>query len=138
MINFEPFKMVTTRNLTKGIWFPGVIALFFLVLILGSCRKEKRPSDILSHVEFTNLMVEVYVSEARLNSTALPRDSAMKLFLPFEKSLLEKHHYSDETLRKTYKYYVEHPKEFEQAFDIIIDSLSLGEQRTSGHPRPRP
>ena len=129
MTNFESFKMVTTINLTKGNALKAVILVIILVFSLYSCKNEKQAEGILSAEEFSNLLVEFYVAEARLNSAPIVRDSSMKLFIPFEKSFLEKRKISDEVLRKTYGYYLEHPAEFEKVYDAVIDTLSLREQR---------
>jgi len=59
----------------------------------------------------------------------IQRDSAMKLFLPFEQSVMKKRKISDETLSKTYRYYLEHPVEFEKVYDAVIDTLSLRAKR---------
>ena len=37
----------------------------------------------------------------------------------------------DSSLKKTYQYYGDHPKEMEEVYDALIDSLSLREQRTT-------
>ena len=132
MTNFEPFKMVTTRNLTKSIALKGLFLLIVSVFLLHSCKSDKRPEGVLTQEAFSNLLVSFYVSEARLNTSPITRDSAMKLFLPFERSFLEKNKVSDEVLRQTYRYYLEHPAEFEKVFDRVIDTLSLREQRAIG------
>lgn len=129
MTNFEPFKMVTTINLTKGSSRRGVILLIILVFSLLSCKTEKRQQDILTAEEFSTLLIEFYTAESRLNMLPIVRDSSLKLFRPFEKSFLEKKKISDEVLKETYRYYLERPAEFEKIYDAVIDTLSLREQR---------
>ncbi len=129
MTNFEPFKMVTTINLTKGIARRTFILLIISIFSLYSCQSKKLPKGVLSREAFSNLLVEFYVTEARLNTSPIVRDSAMKLFLPFEMKFLKKHKISDEVLSQTYRYYLEHPREFEKVYDVVIDTLSLMEQR---------
>jgi hypothetical protein len=75
------------------------------------------------------LLVEFYLAEARVNSTPIVHDSAVKLFFPFEQSYLRKKKVSDQVLKKTYRYYLDHPVEFEAVYDRVIDTLSLREQR---------
>jgi len=129
MTNFESFKMVSTINLTKGGCWKTILAFLILVLTLYSCKKEGPPEGVLSKEELADLMVEFYVAEGRLYTMGIQRDSAMKLFLPFEQSIMKNKKVSDETLSKTYKYYLEHPVEFEKVYDSIIDTLSLRETR---------
>ncbi len=137
MTNFESFRMVSTINLTKGSSWKTILVLVISVLLLYSCKKEGRPDDVLSQQELADLMVEFYIAEGRIYALGLQRDSAMKLFLPFEQSVMKKKKVSDETLSRTYKYYLDHPLEFEKVYDVIIDTLSLRETRATSAPSPR-
>jgi len=76
------------------------------------------------------------MAEAKLNNYSIPYDSANKLFIPFEESVLKKYGVSDSTLYKTYQYYFDHPKEMEKIYEIVIDSLSLRERKGSITPTP--
>ena len=128
--------MVSTINLTKGSHWKTILVLVISVLSLYSCKKERRPVDVLSQAELADLMVEFYIAEGKLYALGIQRDSGMKLFLPFEQSVMKKKQISDETLSKTYKYYLEHPVEFEKVYDAVIDTLSLRETRATSSPPP--
>ena len=131
MTNFESFKMVSTINLTKGSSWKTILVVVISLLSLYSCKKAGRPDDVLSQEELADLMVEFYLAEGKINSLGIQRDSAMKLFLPFEQSVMTKKKISDETLSRTYRYYLDHPLEFEKVYDAIIDTLSLRETRAN-------
>jgi len=64
----------------------------------------------------------------------LTRDSAYRLFLPYQDSLLHKRGIQDSLLKKSYAYYLQRPAELEAIYDAIIDSLSLREQRRRDLP----
>lgn len=135
MTNFESFKMVSTINLTKGSHWKTVLVLVISVFSLYSCKKAGPPDGVLSKEELADMLVEFYVAEGRLYIMGIQRDSAMKLFLPFEQSVMKKKKLTDEMLSKTYKYYLEHPVELEKVYDAIVDTLSLRETRASRvHP----
>lgn len=104
--------------------------------MLVRCGVEKKPEGLLSHDQMVNLMVNVYLAEARLSTKGISRDSAAKLFAPYEAKLLEDRGLSDSVLRANYSYYLERPKELEIILDAVIDTLSLREQRPD--PRPQP
>ena len=107
-----------------------VVSLFsLLAATLVGCKNEQRPSDVLSKQDLATLMVEVYLSEARLNTLPLVRDSSLKLFLPRESAILAKRNISDSVLQKTYSYYLAHPDDFNEVYDIVIDSLTVIEKR---------
>ena len=131
MTNFDSFKMVSTINLTKGSSWKTILVVVISLLSLYSCKKAGRPDDILSQEELADLMVEFYLAEGKINSLGIQRDSAMKLFLPFEQSVMTKKKVSDETLSRTYRYYLDHPLEFEKVYDAVIDTLSLLETKAN-------
>lgn len=106
--------------------------LFYTLLIslATSCQKEKLPAGVLTKEELSALMVNIYLAEARLSVALVPRDSADKLFKPFQAKLLKGKGLSDSSMNLTYQYYVSHPKELEQIYDSVIDTLALREQRS--------
>jgi hypothetical protein len=104
------------------------------VASLTACQKETRPAGILSPEEFSKVLVEVYMAEARMNSTALQRDSAMKLFAAYETKMLQQFELSDSVVRKTQQYYVDHSDQLEKIYDSVIDTLSLREKKLRTKP----
>lgn len=115
---------------------PALIIAWSLTagLMCASCSKEQRPTDILPQDELTRIMIEFYLGEAKLNNYSIPHDSASKLFIPYQESVLKKYGVSDTTLHKTYQYYFDHPTELEKIYEMVIDSLSLRERKASGKP----
>jgi hypothetical protein len=113
--------------------------LFGLLLVLcfasvSGCQKEQEKSgdkDILGKKELTTFLIEMYLAEARADNLPISKDSAIKLFYPYEQKLMRKFQLADSSLKKTYQYYSDHPKEMEEVYDALIDSLSLREQRTT-------
>jgi hypothetical protein len=105
-----------------------------IILILSACKQETRPPGVLSPTEFSKILVEVYLAEARVNSTGLQRDSAIKLFVPYEEKLLQQFDLPDSVVRKTYQYYVDNPQQLEKIYDSVIDTLSLREQKLRTKP----
>lgn len=113
----------------------GAIAL--VLLALTSCNRQKSPPPgVLSKQEMAQLMMQMYMGESRALNWAVPRDSAYKLFAPFQDSIFRKKGYTDSVLLQSYKYYVDHPKEMEAIYDAMIDSMSLMEQRLRQSPQP--
>lgn len=113
-----------------------VFVVLFL-LVLGSCAKEKEKAAPMSKDEMVAVMMEIYLAEARLSVLPVDRDSAYRLFIPYQDSLLYHRGLKDSTLRSAYDYYINRPNDLEQIYDRLIDSLTLREQRRRGHPDPR-
>ena len=112
------------------------IALMTSAVLLWNCHTEKYPDNILTQEQFSSLLVELYLAEAKLNGLAISRDSASKLFIPYEDSLMKKSGVPDSVLRNTYQYYFDHPQELEKVYEIVIDSLSLREKKDQKKPLP--
>ena len=104
---------------------------FGLLLTLSlSCNEKKdEAKGILTKTELATFLIDVYLAEARIDNIPIAKDSAIKLFLPYEEKLMKKYNLSDSSLKKTYQFYIDHPKEMEAIYDAVIDTLSLREQR---------
>jgi hypothetical protein len=53
------------------------------------------------------------------------------LYLAHQPDLLKKFNISDTTLRETYQYYLNNPKDLEEVYTAVIDTLSLREQKAN-------
>ena len=127
--------MQSTINLTKGIRSAVASLLILLTVAMAACGGEKKPKGILTNKEFTGLLVEVYVAESRLGQLRLSKDSSERLFAPYEKTLLAKHHIDAKALKETYRYYLSHPAEFEKIYETVMDTLSLRQQHAQASPK---
>ncbi len=112
------------------------LTCLFLLASLFSCTKEKKEVAALDKDQMTNLLIDIYLAEARTSLLPLSKDSAYRLFLPYQDSLMRSNGIADSTLRKAYGYYLQHPTELEAIYDAVIDSLSLREQRIREDPEP--
>ena len=124
-------------------WLPSykIYALIIILsfaggLISTSCEKEERPADLLPQDQLTKIMIDFYLGEARLVNAAIPRDSAIKLLVPFKESVFKKYGVPDSSFHRTYQYYYDHPVELEKIYEAVIDSLSLRERKASSTPPP--
>jgi hypothetical protein len=110
--------------------------LLVFVLFLGSvaCSSSKKPEGVLTQAQLSNLLIDVYLSEARIESITLPKDSLMRFFVPHEQKILQARGIPDSILKITYEYYLAHTKELEQVYDAMIDTLVLRDQRIKQLP----
>ena len=109
----------------------SITVTFFITLFLTlSCGTEPAKTAPLTRDEMINLMLKVYLAEARTSMLAMPKDTAYRLFLVRQDSIMRHFDISDSTLRNAYSYYLERPAELEAIYDAIIDSLTLREQRS--------
>ena len=112
--------------------------VFLMISSAISCSEhiEEKQSGVLTKSEFTTVLIDVYLAEAKLDVLNISKDSAIKLFIPYEDKMLKKYGLADSTLRKTYQYYMAHPTELELVYDALIDTLSLREQQVKDVPPP--
>src|SRR6267154_6412465 len=112
------------------------LLIVFLFLGIGSCGSPKKPQEVLTQPQLAALLVDIYMAEARLDKLPIAKDSSIRFFVPFEQKMLQAKGIPDSILRKTYSYYLANPKEREQIYDSVIDTLTLREQVLSRGPRP--
>src|SRR5882724_2455209 len=95
--------------------------LILLLSTLGSCKKDADNRGIMSKEQMADWMMDIYLAEGRISQIPINRDSAHKIFLPYQDSLMNTKGIQDSLLKKSYEYYLAHPVEFEEVYDIIID-----------------
>ena len=122
---------LTTGKMTRA----GLNWILIVLIFTVGCRGDKTPPGILNRKDYAEYLVNVYVAEAKLNTYAITPDSAMKLFVPFERSLDNKFNVSDSVIQETYRYYLAHPDQLEQVFTAVIDTLNLREQKANSRPQ---
>jgi hypothetical protein len=106
------------------------LSIFILMSVL-SCQTNEKPKGVMTEAQLSALLVDVYLAEAKVDAIPKVKDSTIRYFLPFEEKLLKERGIADSVLRITYSYYMSHPKELEQIYDSVIDSLVLREQRAT-------
>lgn len=119
------FRLImTAKGLTCLIVVTGLLAI---VTSCGDGDKEAQP--VLSHAEMVKTLTEIYISEQKINRLGLPRDSAEREFERFKKIMFNKLGVSDSVFKRSFDYYMDRPREMEQIYSALVDSLSLKEQR---------
>jgi len=110
------------------------LLIVFLFSGWCACSPPKRPEGVLTQPQLSALLIDIYLAEARLEILHQPKDSSIRLFVPFEQKLLQAKGIPDSILQPTYAYYLSHPKELEQVYDAVIDTLMLRDKRLSHGP----
>lgn len=108
----------------------GLSFLLCLCIVCG-CKDNGPPPGVLSKEEYAALLVQVYLTEARLSQLPIPSDSAMRLYLAHEPELYARNGVTDSIAKITYQYYVSHPDEMEQVYAAVVDTLSFREQKAN-------
>lgn len=100
------------------------------LLLLGACRKStSAPTGILSKEDMVKILSDVLVTEEKINRLSLPVDSSKAVFRGLEVKMFEKAGVSDTVFRKSFDYYMDRPREMEEIYTALVDTLQLREQR---------
>ena len=116
------------------------IAFVLVIALAGvfSCsKKEKTPESILGQEEMVKTIQEVLLVEEKVNRLRLSTDSSKKVFTAIRGKVFEKTGVPDSVFNNSMNYYMDHPKELEQIYTALVDSLNLKEQKASVRPTPK-
>lgn len=115
----------------NGSFYKGFI---FLITVLTLACAPERPSEVLTEAEMVRVLTEIYQYEEKINRLNEPRDSAEKIFALASPGIFQRIGIPDSVFRSSYDYYIDHPAELERIYSVVVDSLSLREQRLMAKP----
>lgn len=105
-------------------------AAFILLIfsLLLACGKQDQPV-ILTKDEMAAMLVDFYLREARLKSGTVGEDSAAVIFSHLRRAFAGKKGISDSVIDESFNYYMARPRELQDVYTRVIDTLALREQR---------
>jgi hypothetical protein len=99
-------------------------------VFLWSCgQKKELPEGILNKEQMTEILLDIYYAQAKVDNARLKRDSSEQLYLYYQDYLLEQSDLDSATFYKSITYYLDHPKEFDVINEIVLDTLNLRLQK---------
>jgi hypothetical protein len=116
----------------------GIIVLLGVVAIAcGGKESVVNKDGVLTREKMVAVLTEVYLAEEKTNRLGLSRDSAEKVFDLLQVKVFDKTGVPDSVFRKSVNFYLERPKELEEIYTALVDSLNLKEQRANiNHTKP--
>lgn len=103
----------------------------FSLLVACSKKEEQRPDYILSQAQMVEALAEIYIAEQKVQRMTLNADTSWLIFGSMEKRVFENLNVPDSVFRASFDYYMDHPKEMETIYAVLVDSLQLREQRVT-------
>ena len=101
-----------------------------LIVFAFSCSdKRQAPQGILTHDQMVTVMSELYITEQKVTTLGLKRDSLEQIADVMKDKIFVKVGVTDSAFRKSMDYYMDHPQELELIYTALVDSLNLREQR---------
>lgn len=123
----------------RGLKYYTVAATLVITLagVFSCSKKEKVPEGILAKEEMVKTIQEVLLAEEKVNRLRLSTDSSKKVFTAMRGKVFEKTGVPDSVFNSSMSYYMDHPRELEQIYTALVDSLNLKEQKASVRPTPK-
>src|SRR5262245_53776195 len=95
-----------------------------LVIFALSCSKGDRvPEGILNHDQMVSVMSELYITEQKISTLGVKRDSLSQIFEVMKDKIFTKTGVTDSIFKKSLNYYMDHPLQMELIYTSLVDSL---------------
>jgi hypothetical protein len=99
-------------------------------LLIDACSKDdQKPADLLNQEEMVRVMAELYLTEQKISTLGIKRDSLKQVFSVMKERIFTKAGTTDSVFKRSLNYYMSHPKVIEGIYTALIDSLNLHEQQ---------
>lgn len=115
-------------NCNINIKMRKLIYIIAILTIVSCSGKEHRPKGVIPHEKMALILSEIYLAEYKATHLGLKNDSAKEVLRHYELKIYEDHDTNDSIYKESFKYYLEHPDQLENIYDIVIDTVSLREQ----------
>ncbi len=107
--------------------------LFFIsAILLISCsgNKDTKPDNLVDDKVFIRILADIHTEEAKAFLTR-PNgiDTAYAVYKNGENAILKSYKTKRADYDSTYAYYSRHPKEFDQLYAAVIDTLAIRETK---------
>lgn len=106
------------------------LASFLLLLslfVFSRCQTNEKPANVLGKEKMVNLLVDLHLVEAFVNSNYPMTDSARYLYKKWEDSTLKAHGTDHIAFDSSMAYYKRNIKLLDEIYVSVVDSLSLKE-----------
>ncbi|RAK63516.1 DUF4296 domain-containing protein [Hymenobacter edaphi] len=114
------------------------IALLALApVLLSQCERPEEqvpPAKLLPRAQLVSLLVDMHVTEARVEASRLPHDSARALFREQVKGVYWRHDTDEAAFRESMRYYATHGKDLEEIYATVVDSISMRQAKLPPTP----
>ena len=97
---------------------------FFIIISCSNSLDEK----LLSKEILVEILIDMHVLEVAIDNLNLSKDSSRVFYNQQEEEIFKKYNIDDKIYRESFSYYFFKPKELDQIYEHVIDSLLLYQQ----------
>lgn len=98
------------------------------LLLTTQCAKTDEPvppANLLPREQMISVLVDLHITESRVETSRLTPDSARVLFRQVSKQLYERHQTTEEAFQQSLRYYAVHGKDLEEIYGSVVDSIAV-------------
>ena len=103
-----------------------LLTCFCFMILLNACSSsnKNKAEEILSETQMVEVLTDIYLTEGKLNSLRIPKDSAEYLFKTIEPTIFAEHGIDSTVYKRSFQYYITNYEELSRIYELVIDSLS--------------
>jgi len=102
--------------------------LFFLTFFIITSCSNPLEEKLLSKEILVEILIDMHILEVTIDNLNLSKDSSLVFYNQKEKEIFKKYNIDDKIYRESFSYYFFKPKELDQIYEHVIDSLLLYQQ----------
>lgn len=97
---------------------------FFIIISCSNSLDEK----LLSKEILVEILIDMHILEVAIDNLNLSKDSSRVFYNQQEEEIFNKYNIDDKIYRESFSHYFFEPKELDQIYQHVIDSLLLYQQ----------
>ena len=92
-----------------------------------SCQNNTE-QGVITKDKMVDILIDMYIYEEAISELPYEKDTLKALFKMKELEIFESYSVTDEMYRRSYSHYFFNPKELDNIYQVVIDSLSVYQQ----------
>ncbi|AYA35903.1 DUF4296 domain-containing protein [Hymenobacter oligotrophus] len=99
-------------------------------LLFSQCDRPEepgRPAQLLPRDRMVRILVDLHLTEARVENAGTSPDTARAMFNRESVALYRRHNTTEAVFRQSMQYYAVHGKDLDEIYGVVIDSINARE-----------
>jgi hypothetical protein len=102
-----------------------IIWVLIIPAVLACSKDDQLPEGYLNQQEMVAFLIDLHITQSKVQNLRLPSDSSELVFMIMEKDLLNEYAITDSTFYKSYSWYLDQPDIMYDIYTSIVDTLTL-------------
>lgn len=103
--------------------------LLINVIVGFGCNQDNNNQEVIPPAKMTELLIDIHVLEARVDKLRLTNDSAFAIYNTLQQEIFDQNEITKSEYEQSYQHYLSYPKELDQIYAIVVDSLNVIQKR---------